>query len=219
MKGKILAVGLAVVVAVLIMLAVSGVFTSPYFNEKTQFGEWGQDIKINYEDGTSESLSVLMNKPLSVITYNSKAITGFDYTLNVKASGSGYTDATVTLGSYALNVNYRQPVDPQKPQLGSTVKGTSSFTLVSGANTVAFDNVFHPIGGTATVGKSKIDSLGLADGTYIYEFVPSGTVSYRGNPGGSESAGSMPAAVSCTVTYQKNTGTVSIVITGGATSY
>ncbi len=218
MKLKILAVGLIAVVAVLIMLAASGVFTSPFFEEKTQFGAWGQDVRVLYEDGTSESLAILINKPLSVLTYNSKPIIGFDYSLAVKVTGTGFIDSTVTLGSYVLNVSIRKPVDAQKPGLGSTVKSTTSYTLISGENTVPIDSAFHPIGGTAVFqAKTKLDAVGLASDVYYIEFVPTGTVTYKGNPNGDVQTASLPAAISVTVSYAK--GTLSVEVTGGPTSH
>src|SRR4030042_1256304 len=153
MKGKIMLIGLAVVFVVLIGLALSGFFTSPYFVEKTSFGSWGQDIRVLYEDGSNESLSILMNRPLSTLNYGSKSIIGFDYNLAAKLTGTGYTDATVTLGSYVLTV---------KVMSLSTLKGTYTYSLISGANTVPVDGAFHSIGGVATFpAKTKIDTLTL----------------------------------------------------------
>ena len=204
-------IGLAVVVAVLIMLAVSGAFTSPFFEEKASFGAWGQNIRVLYEDGTNESLSVLMNRPLSTVTYGGKSIIGFDYNLAVKATGSDFTDATVTLGSYVLTVTISQVT----PLL---LKGTYPYTLISGANTIPLDSSFHSIGGIAVFPvKTKIDALGLAAGSYIIKFAPSGTVTFKGNPSGDVQTGSLPSAIAFTVVYAK--GTLSIEVTGGATSY
>jgi hypothetical protein len=213
MKTHIMVAGLIIVViVVLVGLATSGVFTSPYFQEKTQFGEFGQNIRVLYDDGTSESLSILENKPLSVVTYGGKSITGFDYTLNVKASGTGYTDATVTLGTYNLVASIAS---------GGATQWSYSYPLVSGANTIPFDSTFHPIGGTATIPvKTKMDMVALSTGIYVVTFTPSGTVTYNGNPGGASSTVAMPAAVTCQVNYVPGiSGSVSIVITGGPIQY
>lgn len=194
MKMYLIIGGVIIAVVVIIaMLATSGFFTSPYFEEKTQFGTFGQDIRVNYDDGTSDSLSILENKPLSVVTYNGRSITSFDYTLKVKANGTGYTDATVTLTNYKVVATISQ---------GSTKECDYRYPLTSGANTIPFDNSFHAIGGTANFPVvNKMESLGLNSGIYTITFTATGTVTYNGNPGGASSTASMPAPINSNVMF------------------
>jgi len=216
MKKKIV-IGVIAVFAILGGLYASGFFTSKYFEEPAAFGTWGQDIKVLYEDGTSESLAMLMNKPLSTLTYGGKAITGFTYNLAARATGTGFTDATVTLSTYVLTVKIILPIDLQKPTLGS-IKSTTTYTLTSGASTIPIDTVFHPIGGVATFpAKTTFDTLSLAANSYYIQFIPSGTVTFKGNPGGDVQTGSMPSPIGFVITYSK--GTLSIEMIGSATSY
>jgi len=216
MKNQIIIIGtIIVIIAIIVGLEFSGALTSPYFEQKAAFGTWGQDIRVLYADGTNESLNILLNKPMaSALAYNSKAITGFDYTLAVKATGAGYSSATVTLGSYVMTVTIMLTV-------GNTVVGTYPFTLISGANTVPFDSSYHPIGSVANIPvKTKIDSLSSPSaGMYTITFTPTGTVTYQGNPGGSVQTTSMPTPVSCQVAYQPTTNTLSIDLQGSPTSY
>lgn len=213
MKGKIMLIGLAIVIVVLIGLAASGAFTSPYFETENSMGLWGQDIKVLYEDGTSESLAMLMNKPLSTLSYNSKSIIGFDYNLNAKLTGTGYTDTTVTLSNYALTIT---AVGTQ----GSMPKTVSySYPLISGANSVPLDGSFHNIGGVATFpAKTKFDTAGFSSGSIYIKFTPSGTVTFKGNPDGTTQTGAMPSPITLTVGYFAG-GSLSLDLSSNIPSY
>lgn len=213
MKGIILIFGIAICAIVGCALYFSGYFASEYFEEKTSFGDWGQSITIRYEDGTNESLSLIVNKPLSTVIYNNKAIIGFDYNLNAKVTGTGYTDATVTLNNYVLTVT-------ALGVLGSMPKTmTYSYPLISGSNNVAIDGQYHSIGGVAVFpAKTKLDAAPFSPGPIHITFTPSGTVTFKGNPDGSVQSGSMPSPVKIIVAYSTG-GTLSLELSSGIPSY
>jgi hypothetical protein len=121
------------------------------------------------------------------------------------------------LGTYVLNIKIILPTDLQKPSLGST-KSTTPYTLISGANTIPIDSVFHSIGGVATFpAKTKFDDLSLAANSYYIQFIPSGTVTFKGNPGGDIQTGTMPSPIGFVVTYSK--GSLQLELKGIATPY
>lgn len=209
MKGLGILIGVIAVVAILGGLYVSGFFNSSYFETKTVFGGWGQDIRVIYEDGTSESLSMLMNRPLSTLTYGGKAIYGFEYGLNAKATGTGYTDAKINIISYSVIANIKS---------GSTVKVTQTQNWLAQTFTIPLDSAFHSLGGIFSVAaKSKMDPLGLPAGTYTMEFIPTGSITYQGNPGGTVSTATLPSAVSFSIVY--SAGTLSVVVENGVTQW
>jgi len=213
MKGIILIIGIAVFAIIGSALYFSGYFTPEYFEEKTSFGDWGTNIIIRYEDGTNDSLSMVMNKPMSTVYYNNKAIIGFDYNLNAKVTGTGYTDATVTLNSYTLTVTCLGV-------LGSMPKTTTyDYSLISGGNNIPLDGAFHSIGGVAVFpAKTKFDAAPFSPGPVYITFTPTGTVTYKGNPDGTTQTGSMPSPVKIIVGYAAG-GTLSLELSSNIPSY
>ena len=208
-KNIIIGIGAVAVVAILISIYLLGFFTPDFFETPTVFGTWGQDIQVLYEDGTTESLRVLMEKPLSTLTYNNKAIYGFEYAFNVKATGTDYTDVTINIESFSVKVNIKS---------GSTVKYTTTWNWLAKAYTIALDSAFHSLGGVSSLpAKVKMDEIGLSAGTYTIEFVPSGSIKFNGNPGGDVQTATLPSSVSFSVVYTK--GTLSVVVDNGVTTW
>ena len=82
----ILVVVMLVFVAV-VVLAGDGIWPTPW-EEDNISGAWGQEIIIEYADGTNESLKLGCDK-LSIWS-GSKEIRGLYYILNAKAEGIGY---------------------------------------------------------------------------------------------------------------------------------
>ena len=64
---------------------------SPYWETESNFGMWGEEIIIYYEDGTTDSLKILQDTQPLKVTYGGKEITSVGYEITAKATGAGYT--------------------------------------------------------------------------------------------------------------------------------
>jgi len=208
MKPKIIGIGIVAILVVVTLVIAGGLIGgTEYWETPAGFGIWQDELIIEYEDGTEESLKVIqesMDNPLTVY-YGGKAINGVQIKLTAKATGTGYDGAEVKIAGFGYNSEIRQ---------GSSVKYTG------GAGRT--DTTFNiGMGATSKMHQSGInlqatvdnDPSTFPDGTYIVTFTPKGTVQYRGYPdGGDWKTASLPPARSISINVER-TPTGSILVT------
>ena len=64
-------------------------------------GSWGQEVLIEYADGTNESLKIASDSVLSIWS-GDKEIRGIHYVLNAKAEGTGYSSVLYDITDFTF---------------------------------------------------------------------------------------------------------------------
>ena len=210
MNTKIISVviaGIIIVAAIATIAFWTDIFEDPYWETETDFGIWGEEIIITYEDGSEKSLKIINDMLFTTVDYGGKSISGVTYRLSAKATGVGYSSAGIDLSGYSIKVEFRK---------GTTVKTYRYFSGSPTEQTISIDGTFHKIGGTHSISIKHSSLFGNADlfptGSYILDFIPKGTVKYRGKPGGSWKTASLPAGKTMSVDVTQDP-TAQIVVT------
>jgi len=144
-------------------------------------GSWGSEIKIEFDDGTSESLKQMIDDntglfswmPLSV-KYENKDVTSFTYTLNGKATGKGYTETIIDTTNFDISFDLRSPYTNSLVNSVGSV-GTQKVTI-------DLDDQWHEIFSVTKKADTVVPDT-LSEKTYIVELNPSGTLSYDDGTG------------------------------------
>jgi len=197
MKTKLLGLGIAVIVVV---AAIALVFpreeASPYWETETQFGSWGEEILIEYEDGTVQSLKVLQNIPAQKLTYEGDRVNTIWYVFKAKATGTGYTAAVIKFTSLSVAM---------KVTKGGTQHWSGSDSFGTFDRSISLDDQWHTVNVKAGESWADIfDAKNLPAGTYTISFTPSGSAKYWGDPGQTESDATsitLPAGKTITVVW------------------
>jgi uncharacterized repeat protein (TIGR02543 family) len=138
------------------------------------FGSWGQEILVEYMDGTVEPMNIL-RQPLSVY-HNGKEVVALRYRLSTNVDGNSAT-ATIDLSSY----NIRFPM------------GTNDYTLSFIENTLVV-----PSGSWFDLINKRIliENItgSLPENTYELNVIPQGIITYTINNGQQKNA-ILPIAV------------------------
>lgn len=194
----------AVVISALIIVALFALEASeiPEYETPATFGSWGEEIIINYEDGSSEPLKTLQEGLLSTLTYDDKAISGFTYRLKAKAVSDDYTNAEVEFDNVQLSIKVTQNTSLALERI---------LTWQSIVYNVPVDDTYHQLGGDQNISlKPLFDDGGYIAGTYTISFMPSGDVRYRGYPTGDWTNAILPMGKSVDVVYEKGSITLDL---------
>jgi len=187
MKGKILGIVAILVIVMLafvtiVVIAGDGIWSTPWEDDDDDDipdsgsigGEWGQEIVIEYADGTSESLKSSMDSLQTKLSINigGKEVSMIKYNLKAKATGVGYNLVDVDLQNYVASWNLND---------GNTVVNTVTTTASNyppTIRTIEVDGSWHTVFGV-TRDATTIAPSDLAAGTYTLSLVPSGSLSYE----------------------------------------
>lgn len=103
--GSIIIVVMLVIVAI-VVTAGDGIWPTPW-EEGDISGSWGQEIIIEYADGTTGSLKLACDAPLSIWS-GDREIRGIYYILKAKAEGIGYSNIAydITGFGYTYEATY-----------------------------------------------------------------------------------------------------------------
>lgn len=211
MNTKAIGLGIVIVAVAVIALILfaANAFADPYwesdgFEEKTETGEligtWGQEIYLEYADGTMQSLKLLCENREQSVWHQGNEIIGVYYKLNGKASAVGYTSCTVRLRGMDVRVEARQ---------GSVVKhGVTKDLWAEWQDDVnlPLDDVWHQLGQThfsALVNDPAGIVYNLPPGTYTIYFIAQGSLQYNAD-GGEWQPATLPATISFVVEVQQD---------------
>lgn len=168
---KIIMVIIVVAIVILAIVAVAyTVLSDSIWEDDTDFGNWGQEIILEYADGSSEPL-----KPLSLFSlmYDGKTLAAIRYRLSAKASGVGYDYAEIDLESYSLQITITGHESP--PFVHEfTVNGFVTYDIGMNNEWYTITNeridadLFDPNGETLPIG------------LYTITITPTGSIFYRG---------------------------------------
>jgi len=173
-RGTI-AVG-AIIVAIIIIAAIFVVYSggTPYWETETVFGVWQDELVIEFEDGSMESLKIIqedITKPFTVY-YEDKVILGVSLKLSATASGEGYDGAELQTTGFGYDGYVKKDGAIKHSWVIQSTKthnipiDTTKLLVQSGIQMTTINN--NP---------NKYPS-----GIYTIEFYPRGTVQYRGYP-------------------------------------
>lgn len=195
----IIAVGIAVMLVVGAFL--SGAFNTKYWETETEFGQWGEEILIEYVDGTTQSLKMIQDSEgkLLGVFYQGQEIDRLSYIIYGKATGEGYGSATVDIDT--LQVRWE------------IERGSSHNSVADGEVTLYLNQETYLYGVDLYLKNHMNGQPHLyPDGSYVIKFTPLGSVRYKGNPGGNWKQATLPPGKSITVTVDRGT-TAQIVVT------
>lgn len=172
----IIIVAILVVAGIAIYLYPEIIGSKSYWETETVFGMWQDEITIVYEDGSTASFKMLQESIPLTVTHEGKAVEEIIMRLRAKVTGTGYDGAKilVTETAYAASI-----VDS-----GGTTSAIAPYSTHTGTFNV-------PIGSTETITSKRIlsswiESTSTPDGSATIEFMPVGTVQYRGYPDGGD---------------------------------
>jgi len=103
MKRTKIIIGLAIAI-ILVVAASYFVLGDRMFSEQNEFGDWGQEVILNYADGSTRSLGILATNPLQKLTYERQTVVSITYKLSCKATGEGYQAITIDMSQHTLTI-------------------------------------------------------------------------------------------------------------------
>ena len=207
-EANVAIVALILIVAVVVI--VSAIFTSSGGKWPTPWdpsddseidGVWTEEIIIEYEDGTNQSLKILQENDdhffkFAVVTYNDEPISNVYYNIYATATGSGYTDCEIK--SFDVSVIHKKnglPIPGDYSTWTRTIPwGTSGHSDV----VTTADGVSIPINAETLILRFGINIddylVEHGNGDYTTSFVIEDvtTIGYRGLPGGDWQYTSVP---------------------------
>jgi len=209
-KNTMLIVGIIIVVmlvlAAFLTIGNDGTWDTPW-SDGTINGMWEQEIILEYEDGTLQSLKPIYENSILKVINDGKTIAGIHYMIYGTASGTGYSNAVINFKSYKVIYQVKS---------GSTIKRETiqDFGALNVPDmNLPVDGVKHLLVKVYHVKTALGD--GLAVGSYTVSIVPSGSITYSAD-GGSPETASLPSTISFVVTIQSDN-TLSISFSSGYT--
>jgi len=202
---KKIIMGIIAIMIIIMLVAVGFVYTggTEYFEDKfgdnSLGGSLGQEIILEYEDGSFQAIKPIMDSSILSVWSGSKKVNGIWYKLNSKASGTGYTDVTLDFSKYDVTVNVKSGTSTVKSKLYDDRITRGSVQT----RTIPLDDNWYKIGETFMPCSSAAGTGGwiggVSPGKYTVELVPSGSLSYT--PSGEEwvEFAVLPSSISFTV--------------------
>jgi len=193
MKKILSIVAIIIILGLVIVTVGMGSMSDENYETTTEFGAWGQEILIQYDDGTEESLKPIMSNPLNKmvmsITHEGKKVSQFTYILKCQATGTGPDTIEVDVRDFYVNWVLKY---------GSTVRNTFVYDTSAIERTIATNAGWQTVfsaGGTinnvAPEGKMSINT------PYTLEIKPTGSIKY--NYGDGLITATLPDTISLTV--------------------
>ena len=213
-EAKVVPIIAIVIVVILIVAGIAIYFyyvsgSDNYWETKNEFGSWGQEILLEFDDHSVKSVKSLADNEILNVYYAGEKIIGYQYKLKGKASGSGWDSVEVDTNNYVITVN-------SKDDSGNVYHSHAhSFTAV---NSFAVDSQWHSVC-SVSGGITNVFPDTMSPGIYTMTFVPSGSLKYIGSPGGNWETGTLPASVSLRVEVQSDQGVLSVTFTGEASTF
>jgi len=177
-----------IAVIIVLLLAIGGVVYfmysgagASYWETKNEFGTWEEEILIEFEDGSTESLKILQDRqstPLTWTKYNGQTFVEATYIMKARATGEGYGGVEVDATDLEITGDIEGAIAGQGSNFG-TKNGElgERFTVAE---------VSLPIWAMAV-------GMQLEDGTYQASFDIDGSMRYRGvDPTGNWNSVSLP---------------------------
>lgn len=193
MKTKgvaLLIVGILVVVALSVIALANPIWPTP-----TAFGAWGQEIVIEYADGTRQSLKLVFDVPGLAMFHEGKPVVAIHYILDAKASdGSGTLETDISGFRYVFELEQSgvaKYTATRNPSL--LIENDIIPTNIDGNWHMLFT---HPSGVTYLNAVSKE----VGDGTFSLWIKPGGTLRYRIQGDTEWTTANLPDEVAFTVT-------------------
>ena len=186
-----------IIAIVAVILIASGIFFATVFadtrwTDKTEFGEWGQEILLEYEDGSTSNILG--------IYHNDKKVSAFRYILTAKATGD-FDYVEIDLSNYQIEVFIQNTND---------MHGITRNDFVS--KDIMCDNQWANLCNIKITDEDlNPPSDQLPFGDYVISIQPGGSINYRGfmvgrtDWGNYESTG-LPSAISFFVTLDDDRG-------------
>lgn len=163
---------IGMLVVVLLISSIVGTYwyitTNNKWVDETQFGNWGQEIILEYVDGSTQQLKGFSAVPFALL-YDGSQISAIRYILSAKAFSDKYDFCEVDLTSYSINLVLSGPDSFQ-----STISNFAS-------KDINVDGTWKILTNTRITADTILPiSEDLADGEYTLTIQPSGSVKYRG---------------------------------------
>jgi len=210
-------IAIIVVIAAVAIIIVAGLFvmtggSTEYWETEVEFGTWGQEIILEYEDGTTQSLKILyddVDSPLSV-WHSGKEVKSIMYKIKEKATSVGYDWIKFSFVNFKVTAKTKQ---------GSSVVNTYTRTHSGSVYpNYAIDGNWHTIWEFSKSIEGFFPSS-LSPGTYTLQFSHSGDIKYSGRIDGvyeSPISASLPPSLTITMEVRSDN-TLTVVLGSGYT--
>ena len=183
---KKIVVGLIIAVIAIITLVIvwgTGFGATPYYETETAFGMWQEELYVVFADGANKSLKLIdegRTLPFTV-KYQGQEITSIGMGITAAISGVGYTGAELKFESFGATKEIRN--------YAGVLKETYDAVRRDGTLQIALDESKYIFSTTCNLNtriNQNLDPTKYPDGKYTVEFIPIGTVKYRGYPDGGD---------------------------------
>jgi len=218
-KGIALLFVFIIVIAVIVMgisIATSdGTWSSPMKDddgtetEEISNSDWGQEIILEYEDGTLQSLKPQFDNPiLGLYDTSGNKINGIYYILKAKASG-GPSSVKIDITNYRYDFKLNHAAT-----FVYTKTMNPNFFYSNPKITVSADGSWQEVFKI----HSTVDEMGansVEDGTYDFYVVPTGSLKYSIDNGQTWNTANVPGDIAFTINIEGGGGGGQFVISFG----
>jgi hypothetical protein len=134
-------------------------------------GDWGQEVILEYADGTLQSVKPMIDNPTLAVEHQGKEVNGFTWKLKGKASGT-QSKVLIDVSGYMVKM--------KTIKYGTSTQVHSHDLRFSGVKEIDVDNAWHTVcNGGGSIG--VIVPKSLADGKYRVFFDSMGIIKYKIN--------------------------------------
>lgn len=214
--NKAVALPIFFIIAVIVIVAGVGyfLFLSPsaeYWETKNEFGNWQEEIIVEYADGSIQSFKILQDNnalPFSTVKYNGQEVRKLTYNVYATASGEGYTGVEIDKNNWETNIQVWRG-SARLRTITNRASGTSSGNI---------GEQIRILNGLTTIIQPTLLKSDDVSGTYKFLYHNEGSISYRGTPNGEWKSATLPSDRSITVNFEQDSITLSINADLGASN-
>lgn len=168
MNTKIIVAAVAIIAIVVLAVVAIALLPPGPVPTPTSFGEWGQEIIVEFADGSTESLNQILRFPLAV-GYSGKTVSTITYKLSGRTRDEGSGDIEIDLNAFCIDALTKEQDDAV-----NTVTIESS-----GYKSFPADGQWHMVWqSTEKCDVNLFFPSGLGAGEYDIAWMPNGILKY-----------------------------------------
>jgi len=167
MNTKVVVVsGGIITILILVIVVIFIAFPPDPIPSPTSFGEWGQEIIVEFNDGSTESLNQILRFPLAV-RHSGKPVSTITYKLSGRTRNEGQKDVEIDISAFYIDV------------LTKNSGGTVNTVKIESSGDISLlgDGQWHTIWqSTEKCDVNLFFPYSLTDGEYDINWMPSGII-------------------------------------------
>ena len=210
--NKIVIIAVIVIGIILLGLAFSGA-TNPYIETPFEQGVFGQEIKLNYADGSEDNLKIVAGNAILALFSDGKKVTSMSYRLRAKFTGD-YNSVDIDMSGYKIYIDSQKTaydIYSCRYGVGEPFSWQDGLQLKSGVYQKTDDwitlchTAIYPTGIIPEIA----NGVSVPDGIYTVNVIPTGAITYTVDGYSEEFTPTLPETV--TFTMEKKPDSLQIV--------